>query len=123
QWSASSPSSKNVRCPAGPQGPFTTHRGRCVGPPWKPWLLPDGRLKLHLMCRIFPLTCALIVSLLATPVLAAAPCRQEFAFRGNPQIGLTAIRKLSQFVPEKDAPRTKNGAELVVWPFDEEDQP
>jgi hypothetical protein len=69
------------------------------------------------------MSCALVGSLLATPVFAGAACHQAFAFQANPRIGLSAIRKLSQLDPAKDAPHTKDGAELVVWPFDEEDHP
>jgi len=67
--------------------------------------------------------CALTASLFAIPVFAAVPCHQEFAFRANPMIGLGAIRRLSQLDQVKDAPHTKDGAELVVWQFDEEDHP
>jgi hypothetical protein len=75
------------------------------------------------MSRKLILPAALVGSLLATPALAKAQCHQEFVFQTNPLIGLSAIRKLVQTMPDKDRPHTEDGAELVVWPFDEEDHP
>jgi hypothetical protein len=75
------------------------------------------------MSRAILLHCTLFGSLLATPVMAKEPCHQDFAFRANPMIGLGAIKRLSNLDLPTDPPHTKDGAQLVVWPFDEEDHP
>lgn len=55
----------------------------------------------------------------------AATCDREFTFNPRPVLGLTDVKRLA--TPDASIRgsdlSTADGAQLVVWPFDEEDHP
>lgn len=86
----------------------------------------SGSLRLTLvklaLSTFFACTLALSV---ATGQVRAEPCHSSFTFKPKPSLDLAAISRLSARGPPPGDVHleAKDGGQLIVWPFDVEDQP
>jgi hypothetical protein len=67
---------------------------------------------------------ALAAFVLIAPAAAATTCEEEFTFNPRPALALSDVKRLAKpgTMGGSDL-QTADGAQLVVWPFDEEDRP